>query len=68
MRKAEIRPARVAGGRGNLERSVEKAQVGGAVQMEKKGKRRRGRESGVGIRVFRDSLWSGADMGTHSDG
>lgn len=32
----------------------------------KKGKRRRRREIGVGIRVFRESLWSGADMGTHS--
>lgn len=43
-----------------------KAQVGGAAQLEKKGKRRRGRESGVGIRVFRESLWSEADVGTHS--
>lgn len=28
--------------------------------------RKRGIESGVGMEVFRDSLWSDSDMGTHS--
>lgn len=70
MRKAEIRPARVAaGGGGALQFGEARGEGTGRWRCSvggKKGKRRRRREIGVGIRVFRESLWSGADMGTHS--
>lgn len=39
-------------------------QGGSVVELERK--RKTGSERGVGMEVFRDSLWTDSDMGTHS--